>query len=1054
MKLTKAQRARIHNPGESGFWLTLLMYAIVFVASELLRPKPKLENAKPAGLGDFGFPTATEERYQPLIWGTVLIEGPNVVWWGDLRQDAITEEVKTGLFSSEKVRRGFTYRVGIQTAHCRGTVDQIRGIRIGDVQVLSTTAIRNADLVNGGTLYVKGDVLTLAGGTSTTAAQVKVRKVNPFTGQILKIKVVEAGEYSVFPSSTTTVTGGSGSGATVSFESGPVEDGDTFTIDEPDLFGGDDEGGGIQGTLKFFAGSNTQAVSTYLAQHQQVGSNNKTPAYRGTAFTAPDSEPVYVGNSTSIEPWAWELQRIPNGLSLAGDGKVNTVDANPMNVLYEILTNTDWGLSIATAQIDTTSLTSAANTLATENNGFSYLQDTQIEAVELIALIEQQVDGVLFFNRVSGKFQFTLARADYVAGNLPLLDNSNILSFGNCARGSWEDTTNYVRSQFNDRSDSYKGTFGLAIDSANIRIQDGAIITATRSYPGCKDKDLANDLAWRDLRTLAAPLFKATVVVDATHYALNPGDPVAVTSTALDVDTLPFRITRIDYGELSSNRITLDIVEDVFYYLSASFGAPVESGWTPPSDELLPFLALETLIFESPRAFNARDPESIGPADNRIWCSARRRGVESGFEAYSKIDGASDSTYVEGATGVRFVRIGELTSDLATSGAGTATINVTASPDSQQLIREVFEDSPDAASLGLELSQVVVINDEIMLVSRASNNSLTVDLEAVYRGACDTTRGAHSAGDDVWLISGGGFVGGVTVGPFNEDASVDIKLSPVSSLDSVALSAATEEEVDMAKRARRPYPPGQVTVGASSSWNSTVSLEQLGGAAETTGFAVSWLRRDYRTGDGGDEVEAISADAATLFDDFPTLNSTVYNVSLYDDPDGTPTLLLSYSGLDATSQNQLRLAILKATDGALPTRMRITIQAEHDENGDTLTSRYSLQHDFDVTSALSGDFEFGALDASDVSALYTATTAGTFSFSLSTAFTAGDVEYRLNGGSWTNLITAGGTAGSIVGVSISDTIEVRHDSTDSSVTKQLDMNAAGAGQDGFAILFT
>jgi hypothetical protein len=54
-----------------GFWVTLILYAALFVLSELLRPKPDLENAKPAGLGDFQFPTASEDRYVPIIWGTI-----------------------------------------------------------------------------------------------------------------------------------------------------------------------------------------------------------------------------------------------------------------------------------------------------------------------------------------------------------------------------------------------------------------------------------------------------------------------------------------------------------------------------------------------------------------------------------------------------------------------------------------------------------------------------------------------------------------------------------------------------------------------------------------------------------------------------------------------------------------------------------------------------------------------------------------------------------------------------------------------------------------------
>ena len=105
------------------FFLTFLFWVGVFFLAEILRPKPKFEDARPAGLGDFRFPTATEGRVVPLIWGRCKIEGPNVVWYGGLSKQARTEEVKTGLFSSEEVVIGYRYYVGMQFALCRGPVD-------------------------------------------------------------------------------------------------------------------------------------------------------------------------------------------------------------------------------------------------------------------------------------------------------------------------------------------------------------------------------------------------------------------------------------------------------------------------------------------------------------------------------------------------------------------------------------------------------------------------------------------------------------------------------------------------------------------------------------------------------------------------------------------------------------------------------------------------------------------------------------------------------------------------------------------------------------------
>jgi hypothetical protein len=50
--------------------------------SYALMPKP--QNAVAAGLGDVEAPTAEAGRCIPVIFGTVMLRGSNVIWYGDL----------------------------------------------------------------------------------------------------------------------------------------------------------------------------------------------------------------------------------------------------------------------------------------------------------------------------------------------------------------------------------------------------------------------------------------------------------------------------------------------------------------------------------------------------------------------------------------------------------------------------------------------------------------------------------------------------------------------------------------------------------------------------------------------------------------------------------------------------------------------------------------------------------------------------------------------------------------------------------------------------------
>ena len=1026
--------------------------------SELLRPKPKIENAKPAGLGDFQFPTTTKDRVVPIVFGTVRIKGPNVVWYGDLRREAITIKVSTGLFSSSKKQTtGYRYSVGVQMGLARGPLDSISAIWIGEDHIMTSYGVRNVRISDRGASlpgYEIGDILTLSGGVvSGTPAQVRVTKATWF-GEIENFVVDDPGSYSVLPSSPHTTTGGTGSGATFTSESGILTDGDTMSIKDDWFFGGDKEGnGGIEGTMKFFAGGPTQAPSTYLSNYQIE--DTKTPAYRGTAYICPDSEPFYLGNSASIKAWSFEVRRIPNGLSLTSDRDVvNGADANPANVLYEMLTNTEWGMSHAATSIDTTSFVDAANTLHAENNGFSMMLDRPMEASELRGIIEEQISGRAYFDMTTAKWKLRLARADYILADIPVISEANAIEIRDFTRGSWEDTTNVVQVKFSNRLDQYQTDFALAQDSANVQRQAGAAVVATRNAPGVMNAASAADQAWRILRTLSFPLAKAQFVMDRTFWNTNPVDVFAFTSTQFGLTKLPMRVTRVDLGSLEDNKVILDVIQDVFFFQVASFGSSGGSGWTPPKDILLPFLADEQLAFEAPRGLALRTERALPEA--LVFAAARRRGNESGYAITARSSSATPSgTLSELGDAVGFMLVGELSATLASGQASpTTAITVTNAVDTQSKIIDSFFFAQGELDQGTNLINLIYVTDgtndgEFMLVESASANGVSnVDLDKVWRGVLDTAQQGFSAGDKVYLV----FAGANTAEtPVIEDDNVHVRLVPQSTSYSVPSADVTQIEFTMDKRARRPYCPSEITMGTA--WPSTVLLETVGGGLDSVKFVVDFIRRDYRT---TDEIVPLTVDAATIDPTFPAANSTIHDMEIRNDPAGTNTLLLTTSGIAGATADVNRTALLHAAGGTLPTRLRAVLTAKHADGPDAaLTSRQSLSHDFDLTSSLIGQFEFGDLDGTPTtSATYTTTTAGVYSFTIGTAFpTSGNVEVSINAGAWSTLIAQGATTGSTSALSISDTMRIRHDSTDSGAVTHIQMTPPGGGSFAWGILY-
>ena len=68
------------------FTAVIVLVAALFI-STALAPKPP--QPKPAALEDFDVPVAEEGRPIPVVFGTVTITGPNVMWYGDLRSTPI-----------------------------------------------------------------------------------------------------------------------------------------------------------------------------------------------------------------------------------------------------------------------------------------------------------------------------------------------------------------------------------------------------------------------------------------------------------------------------------------------------------------------------------------------------------------------------------------------------------------------------------------------------------------------------------------------------------------------------------------------------------------------------------------------------------------------------------------------------------------------------------------------------------------------------------------------------------------------------------------------------
>ncbi len=651
------------------FWVMLLINIITFLVTELLRPKPNIEDAKPAGLGDFNVPTATEGRAVPLIWGRVKMAGPNVVWYGDLIADPITEKIKTGMFSSDTVTTGFRYSIGLQMALCRGPVDLLINIRNDD---------------------------SFCWGEEAPSADANVI---------------------------------------------PTDTGGIYFIDEPEFYGGEEAGGGggLVGGGRIFPGSESQAIAPYLSPFQQP-----QPAYRGTCYVT--WERGEIGLGPQLRAFNFEIQRIPDGLDLAtfqpGDEEID-LGANPMNVVFEALTNTEWGLARGGSDIDLPNFRAAAAILATEGHGFAWVWDRTQDVLELIKIVEQQVDGVLTVDAVSGLFTFKLVRFDYTPGTLPLLDETNVKKVTRFQRPTWAETQNQVSLEFTDRRKNYTTSFALAQDMANQDIVKAINSSKIRS-PGVKNPTLANAIAWREIRALSTPIVTVKLVTDRSQFAVVPGDVLEFSWARFGITRLPIRVTSVNRGKILENEMTIDAAQDVFSFNAGSYSDPIDTGWEEISSVAQP--SLRERLWEVPFQLSLDNERHLA-----VICS-RDGGLHISFDVFA--DRAGGATFVLEGTEADFTPTALITAAISRDKGDVTPyiqdISVDAVNDvtiaELQAIASTTVDPNNPAN-------VFLIDEELIFFETAIDaGGGILTLQNCHFGLFDTVPADHVDNSVVWFI--------------------------------------------------------------------------------------------------------------------------------------------------------------------------------------------------------------------------------------------------------------------------------------------------------------
>lgn len=411
---------------------------------------------------------------------------------------------------------------------------------------------------------------------------------------------------------------------------GSLKSSGSIYIDREDLFGGEKKEGGIKGPFIAMMGEDTQVADPNL----ETMLGGPLPGYRGV-FTA-----FFDGKIAALnpypKPWSFRVRRALKGwqggqawypakvLIALADGEICAM--NPAHIIYECLTNSQWGRGLPQTTLDEASFRACADTLYDEKFGLCLRWNRKDSINTFIRSVLDHIGGVLFTDRATGLIKLKLIRQDYEPDNVPVYDTSSgLIEFREASVAATSNAVCEMIVQYVDPitgEDRSVRVHNLAAFQAN----KGTINSVTTRYPGIPTADLALRVAQRDLRIQSLPLRRFQVVFDRAMWRINPGDVFRISNPERSLSNLILRVGSVDYGTLTSGRITVTAVQDVFSLPLTSYSKVEPPRWSPPdvTPRISQWVAFEMPYFLLHHMMRPSDFEQIGPNTGYIGVVAEK----------------------------------------------------------------------------------------------------------------------------------------------------------------------------------------------------------------------------------------------------------------------------------------------------------------------------------------------------------------------------------------------------------------------------------------------
>ncbi|UVK46806.1 phage tail protein [Mesorhizobium sp. AR07] len=421
---------------------------------------------------------------------------------------------------------------------------------------------------------------------------------------------------------------------------GSATDAGPLVINQPTLFGDVKKEGGVKGLGWVLPGKSDQVMPATLAA--KLGLTTATcPGFRGlfsVFFTGTKGileSPIkalaaalagnpsnnkggfYWGaNNPYLRSMSARVRRPSIGLNPAialmriNDDSLGNQQwaSNPGHMIYECLTNTEWGMGENPDVIDKPTFETAAQTLYGEQFGLNMIWTRQSEIGKFIGEILTHIQAALFVNPATGKHTIKLLRGDYNVDMLPVIDASNA-KLSSFKRKAWGNISNEVVVTYTN-AETGKDATVTSQDLAGIAAE-GGVISASQNYYAVPNETLAIKLADRDLAAMVNPIATCEATVTREFWDTVSSDVVKLSWPEFNIEQI---VCRVSLVSKTNNTITLGLYEDIFGLDHATYLSAGEGAWVNPSQPPTPATLYQfgtAPAFMTAAALKLSDPSSL-----------------------------------------------------------------------------------------------------------------------------------------------------------------------------------------------------------------------------------------------------------------------------------------------------------------------------------------------------------------------------------------------------------------------------------------------------------